>query len=332
MFKIKQLNSLSDQIFNQGEKPLRWKEARQIERKYLKLILEEWQNFEREFFALIPVEMPPLSEIKTFTYHTTECRCNGCTTPKEKAFNQQDIQDLINRIANYLGTDFVDKFRKLIDKYLNKYWKGGATPDFEGALFQQLYYDSINEGNRKAYEDAWNIARRAGRAYLDQIKLYPEILEISINDPIVRELFETGFELVTSKMTQFFLPESLLIIADGLDNKIPWNQIAVNLRRKVGTGAGWHWRRLVRTEMARSFDKTSENRYKEFGVTVVKWSIVWPGSCPICQEIATRKPEGSTRGGYYRLTNAPKIPDDTHPNDRCRKTPVMNLPDGVIPN
>lgn len=326
------LNKISESILYQGDKPFRWEEARKIEIKYLRQILLQWQSLEKELFELLPVNMPPSGAVKTTEPHDAECRCGGCLSPILKAMSDQEAQDWRNRMAIFFDTFTIDKIVKLFKKYLGIFWEGGPLPNFDGGIFQQMYSDAINEGNRKAYIDTFNVSRRAGRVFLDRMAAFAEMPPLSNLDPITQQIFNNGFELVTSKMTKYFLPEAFKTIVEGLEGGVPWNQIAINIRKKVGSGAGWHWRRLVRTELAGAFDKTSMNRYREFGISVVKWNLTWGGSCEICRGHSRLTPAGSSAPGYYREGGAPSVPEDTHPNCRCRKTPVVNLPEGVIPN
>lgn len=73
--------------------------------------------------------------------------------------------------------------------------------------------------------------------------------------------------------------------------------------------------RIVRTESARLVDEVNMTTYKMNGVSLVAW-VTEPGACAKCQNIA--------ESGPYLIDDCPVIPDDTHPNCRCSKIPVIN--------
>jgi hypothetical protein len=115
-----------------------------------------------------------------------------------------------------------------------------------------------------------------------------------------------------------FKGEALKAISDGFEQGISWQQIAINLHESVGLqGAGHHWVRIVRTEMVRAFDMSSKERYKNMGVTYVKFSTV-PGACAICKAVQ------AINGGYRKLVSAETLP--LHPHDRCRWLPKWSIP------
>ncbi|WP_268914015.1 hypothetical protein [Lentilactobacillus sp. SPB1-3] len=73
--------------------------------------------------------------------------------------------------------------------------------------------------------------------------------------------------------------------------------------------------RLVRTESARLVDEVNMATYRMEGVKYVAW-VTEPSACIKCIGIAL--------GGPYPIEEAPMIPDDSHPNCRCHKTPTLN--------
>ncbi|TOY85816.1 hypothetical protein DIS15_03250 [Levilactobacillus brevis] len=74
-------------------------------------------------------------------------------------------------------------------------------------------------------------------------------------------------------------------------------------------------RRLVRTESARLTDEVNMTTYRMKNVKMVDW-IAEPGACAKCASIASNGP--------YSLDDVPLIPDDSHPNCRCHKTPASD--------
>ncbi|WP_056942509.1 hypothetical protein [Secundilactobacillus kimchicus] len=74
-------------------------------------------------------------------------------------------------------------------------------------------------------------------------------------------------------------------------------------------------RRIVRTESARLIDHVNMTTYRLAGVQYVDW-VNEPGACQRCQGLADGSP--------YAINDAPDIPDDSHPNCRCHKTPASD--------
>lgn len=73
--------------------------------------------------------------------------------------------------------------------------------------------------------------------------------------------------------------------------------------------------RIVRTESARLIDHVNMTTYRMTAVKYVAW-VNEPGACNLCQGLAD--------GGPYAIDDAPSIPDDSHPNCRCHKTPASD--------
>lgn len=71
--------------------------------------------------------------------------------------------------------------------------------------------------------------------------------------------------------------------------------------------------RIVRTESSRLIDQVNTSTYMASDVTKVN-IVNEPGACLKCQGLA--------EGGPYSISDAPTIPDDSHPNCRCHKAPA----------
>lgn len=77
-------------------------------------------------------------------------------------------------------------------------------------------------------------------------------------------------------------------------------------------------RRLVRTESARMKDRVNDYYYKQNGIKYVNW-VCEPGACAKCL--------GLSLAGPYPIGEAPRNPDDSHPNCRCGKVPALDAKD-----
>lgn len=80
-------------------------------------------------------------------------------------------------------------------------------------------------------------------------------------------------------------------------------------------------RRIVRTESSRLIDSVNMSTYMLSGVKYVDW-LTEPGACNLCGGIADKSP--------YAINDAPTIPDDSHPNCRCHKTPAGNSNSSLV--
>lgn len=143
--------------------------------------------------------------------------------------------------------------------------------------------------------------------------------------PWIQTLENRGFDLVTAKITKLQLPKAMQIIANGIKARVPAQQLAQELQAAVGEGGLYHWRRLVRTEMATAIDRASKAQYKAAEIPYVKWNAS-RNACPKCAAIASRNM------GYYTLAAVPEITADTHPNCLCNCSPVYRLPKDLILN
>ena len=84
---------------------------------------------------------------------------------------------------------------------------------------------------------------------------------------------------------------------------------------------GYQVQRLIRTESARIKDRVNDYYYKQNGIKYVNW-VCEPGACKDCLALSA--------AGPYLLEDAPRIPDDSHPNCRCGKVPATDINDRMI--
>lgn len=81
---------------------------------------------------------------------------------------------------------------------------------------------------------------------------------------------------------------------------------------------GYQVQRLIRTESARMKDRVNDYYYKQNGIKYVNW-VCEPGACAKCL--------GLSLAGPYPIGEAPRNPDDSHPNCRCGKVPALDAKD-----
>lgn len=102
----------------------------------------------------------------------------------------------------------------------------------------------------------------------------------------------------------------------------PTQSVNTNLRNEI-TAIDYKLKRIARTEAARLEDEVTESRFKAEKVKWFDW-VTERGACGICLEWE--------RGGPYEVKgrNSPRIPDDSHPNCRCRRIPSDYVDDEDI--
>lgn len=330
------------QIVRETERPMRWARAQRLSRKHTTAILKTWEQFERKLLAWLPEEITLTDARKGFAYepqaHGHFCGCGSCSPAKvlplvgnvnspleriERSYSNTDLRKLRSQLAQHFSIMDVAEFEKLFDEVLREMMEGAGSVQIDGAPWNELYHDSYVEGGRKAYEDTKRIIHTAGQSTAEWFRLnVPGVIPINSSSRFVQLTYREGFNLISAKITRYFKGEAMQTLTEGIAAGQDWMSIARALHRRVGLGAGWHWRRLIRTEMVGTFDRASRERYGQMRVKYVRFSLV-PGACEVCQAIR------DTNGGYFRLSSAPALPSATHPNCRCRWLPVFNLPRGV---
>jgi len=305
--------------------PLLWPSARRIEGRTLAAVMRVIDKLERDLIAIIG---GVITEKATMDIEP-EC-CHDLR--EKKLLNEDEINNLRFRLEQLIGKPNVDLMDNAFRRAAEALFVGDGQAQFLGAIFNEFYKAAIEDGYKQSYIDFAAAAKR-DTVLRKLIGGVAKEVKASERMPLVQELYKTGFDLVTSAITQKYAPTAFQIIADGYEQKKLSAEIVAEIRNKVGKGQRWHWRRLVRTEAVTAFDKTSMETYRNSGVQYVKWTLSTDElTCPICKKIREKKPDGSTSGGYYYVATAPEISRDTHPNCRCRKYPIGNLPKGVKAN
>lgn len=335
--------SAVQELVRDTERPMRWPRAQALARKYSTQVLDVWEGFERKLLAWLPGEISLADASKSAPDmaaqgHGLLCGCGGCSPAKElppfrnlnqpldiihRSYKPVDLRRLRTALGEHFTMMELNEFEALFDQVLAEMMQGGGQVLDQGGVWNSLYADSYVEGGRKAYEDAKAALGTADRTTAEWFRQYvPNVVPLNASSRFVQITYKEGFQLITAKITRWFKGEAMQVITEGIAAGQDWQSIARALHRHVGLGAGWHWRRLVRTEMVGTFDRASRERYQAMRVKYVRYSMV-PGACPICEALREQN------GGYYRLGTAPALPSSTHPNCRCRYLPKFSLPRGV---
>lgn len=299
---------------------MRWAGAERLAVKHSEAILKRWWNFEKDIYEILPGDIDPhyVLRAEREAEKVVHDGCQCCQVV-EKRFTPADITRLRGELGPTLGVNELMRLESLFDSVLLDLIEANDI-DSE-ALFNRMFKGAFNEGYNEAYRQGQRAVRRESAKVRERFERFtPEVLSVSNASAGVQGLLADNLSMLTSKLSIEFRGEALSTLVEGIANEIPWTQIARNVHKKVGLrGAGWHWVRIVRTEMARTFDLASRERYAGMGAEYVRFSTV-VDPCPICQAV------DDINGGFRRLENAELVP--LHPHCRCRWTPRFSIPEG----
>lgn len=321
------------------EEPMRWKEAEQLAHGFVANVLTVWfdelvakviawmpgnQTIEKASAKRFQLQ-PPGAGFQLFRPHIDGCDCQDCSTqPRAKDVNTDLMRLRFELSATFSQRDLA-AFDKLFDDVLRALFTGPGTPTNQQGVFNLWYRDVYQEGLNQAYRDGKTAVRTADpntRKWFE--KNVGPIYSVDNSFFYSSDILANGMQLVTSAVTKKFKAKAMSVLTDGILGLVPWNEIAQNMYDEIGVGSLFHWTRLVRTEMLATFDRASRERYQQMRARWVRFSIT-AGACRICRDIM------AVNQGYYRLADAPKLPDSTHPLCKCRWVPKFNLPRGVVP-
>ena len=221
---------------------------------------------------------------------------------KEKRFTESDLLILASELIGLgisptlvaeleaIFTLFDPKFRDVFLEYYPQVWQNGLDRGY----FMLQEHASRNDPN-------------------GLFATVPESYPLNQGSPLYIQYVNNGLQRITSNLTIQFSGLAMQTISQGLVSNGNWATIARQLYKKVGLGASWHWKRLVRTEMQIGFYGAMKERYGNAKVKYLKLVPVRT-ACPICRGAA----------GWYHYGNEVAVP--LHPNCRCTYVPAWNLP------
>jgi hypothetical protein len=301
----KSLTTESRDSVEQNFRAMRYESQKEIARKFSRALLRKWGEFERELFSVLrPIaerfddRLPRLSQVRR-------------VTRQEKQVYPENVQALA-AVAQYLTEGELDALsamfasygvdvRDIFDQYLREAYVDGLD----------LAYDWMKDGHPG---DRRNIASRQDP---QAFEIVPATSAFDPNSPFYRQFFNEGLDRVTAKVSVFFRDQAFDIIASGLANGDDWQAIGRTLYRGIGSGAQWHWRRLIRTELAIAYGQSARERYAGAGISYVKLSLA-RGACPVC----------TSARGIYQFGQEPRVP--FHPNCYSEDTEVLTKGRGFV--
>jgi len=275
-------------------RPLRWDTANQIARRFGLAVGKVLDNMSNDLVAYLR----QISNTK---------EDEKAASVKIKAYTDIEIQLLIGNLQSLgISPEQIRGLFAIFEKY--------------DPLFKEVFAKYYPEIWQDGYNEAYNYIERFAK--LQNPTLFaavPKFFPLDVNSIFYKKFVIAGQQRITAALTKQFYPLTMDIIADGLQNGLNWREIIREVKNNVGTGAKWHWSRLVRTEMQIAYGETFNQRYSEAGIQYVKL-VVASTACPICVDAA---------GTYIFNLARPTIP--LHPNCRCTYVPFWNLPKNVIP-
>jgi len=295
------------------ERPMRWRKAEIIARKFSTAVLDVWQEFTKKLLKELPTS-PTLAEV----LESDTSKGFQLFQVTEKKFTPQQVEDLGIRLRQSgFPAANLEKIEALFEETLDQMMVNSILAD--PGVFNTWFEDAYKEGLNKANEEVWLDVEKQPKRLREFLKNNISPVPIfNSQSQLFKAMSENAFNLVKAKISVEFKGLAFQIMQDGIDNGDGWMEIARTLNKNAGTGAGWHWKRLVRTEMTGAFDRSSTERYAQTGVKYVKFSPT-AGACSICTAL----------NGWWVLGTQPDLPWETHPNCRCRWLPKFNLSAGV---
>ena len=282
-------------VVDMSVRPLRWESANKIARRFGLAVGKVLDAMSAELVAY-------LKEISN-----TKEDLSSDLNQKIKAYSELEIQLLMSQLTN-LGispAQILGLFR-IFEKYDSKFKE----------VFESFYPEIWQNG----YDEAYNYIERFTKLQNPAAFLaIPKVYILDKNSLIYLNFVATGQQRITAALTKQFYPQTMQIISNGLTANRNWKQIIADVRQGVGTGAKWHWSRLVRTEMQIAYGNTFDERYRNAGIKYVKL-VVASTACPICT---------GAQGLYVFNLARPTIP--LHPNCRCTYVPFFSLPKNAMP-
>lgn len=307
------------------------RELQAIVKKYMKQVASKQFDFMQEVFDILGLGKfgtelkgfePKIKLPELITVHKCD---DGCIHHHWKAFDPS-INFEFERI---FGREIADKLNKAAKKLINGLMD---TPDVDPgkskAIFQDLYFDTVVTAGNDAYRAAFDEWNKQSKAFKEQNPWNGNPTTFfDKNTKWVQDMYKNGYDLVTSAVTEKYLPAIKEIMNEAWkdDKVLNINQIASEMQFRFQDGGIAHWKRLVRTETGKAAYNETMQRYKELEAGYIRWGVS-PSACPICVNFR------EYNGGYYEIDRAPRKPQDTHPNCACVQVPVWNLRKGIDPN
>ena len=292
---------------------MRWDSAENLARSFVSDVFAEWEKFVKDMYSLLR-DISEDTEVAEgrFPAYSTLIRQER----EKKDFDPAQTASILTRLSTYIGPEKTAQVEALIRQLAPKMIDTPNPLTDSDAVFNRHYPGVIQDGWDKATENLYENARIQGEVERLEQAIAGRVINFGAG--FVNEIYDRGFQYVTSKITYSVLGEVADSIVRGLDAGRTWKEIATRIHQRVGTGYLYHWQRLVRTEMTFAYYTTFTERYEQAGAQFVQLSVSM-GACPICVGLK----------GYYRMGDQPRIPLETHPNCRCIYTPYFRLPEGV---
>lgn len=269
--------------------------------------LQRMDALNTKFYEGIYAQFEELGKLKSIeAIDAPGCGC-ATTIKRVEDYTPSQTDIIIQRFRRKFGDA---KTTKLLDlaEGIRMQMILGNQPGNIGAM-GEAYSRTI----RSAYE--WAHTKQSGlkvpASLRGSINLPAFPLSINYGGAFEKEVWQNGYELVTSKLTLNLLPEAMETISSGLATGQSWQQISAQLSYRY-QGSQYHWTRLVRSEMAQAAHRASIEQYSTVPQLKAKWSTSKLGeTCQICLALD---------GQIFKMDAVPALP---HPQCRCVVVPTF---------
>lgn len=189
------------------------------------------------------------------------------------------------------------------------------------AILEPMSIEEVEEGNHytAVYVDAAYAKGIdfGGQMLVDRGSSVPdtpatELISAPIHISELEEIYTRNFEGLED-ITEDIDRQISSTLTEALRKGWGTNKTANRMTEEVRDIQHSRAKTLVRTEMLNSHNTGALKRYEQHGVEEVE--ILTHTPCPICREIELNDP--------YPVSEAPRLPLDTHPNCVCTYAPIV---------
>jgi len=276
------------------ERALRIESGNRIALQMLKVVLKRWEQCEKEWIDVLKGVAERRGDSQT-GINFTQAR-KGEMEVLEKDLRDGDLVTAVLDASTYMDQNEL----AVLDSIFQN-----AEADLQ-TIFEGFMIEAYSDGLNVAFGDLERFARPQDPTRFGQVD--PNY-QINRQSAIVQNFIRNGLDRVRAKVSVNHKAQLLQIITEELGKGTAWNAIVSKINKTVGSGAHWHWKRLVRTELQFAYMTSAKERYEDAGVQYVRVSIART-ACPIC-----------VRGkGVFRMGEYGILP--RHPNCRCTLIPM----------
>lgn len=317
-------------------------ETNLISQALLRRSLADFETFLNSAAAAVPVWMQtarpiakeyilqPVAKPRPYCHHE-------CTDHEhEKAFSPQMISSLERRFRDMFGNSAAVDLLNMAERWVTACFTSEAVG--RNGYWGSAYFQMVDFRLRAVYDQtrsAWDNLSKKKRA-----RIAPPI-QIAVDDgtEFMQDIYNNGYQRVTSKITKLHLSQVRQIMIEGMSNGKTAAEIAADLNG-LGGAESYHWTRLVRSEMINANQQAAIEEAKASEDVNIMWlTSISKTTCSICLErnrmvFDPHKMDGiayfsTAETAAIEAKQKTKIPIGRfpHPNCRCSLTPTYQPAD-----